>query len=76
LLPVNARVAVLAEQDQIVVAVPIFATQFEGCPRPAVARGCHVSYFPNDHDGIVFGRIGNQLDAAIRHRASAARASP
>jgi hypothetical protein len=54
LLSVDARMAILAEQDQIAVTVPLFKSHFWRRARSAIARRGYVSDLPNNHHWIIF----------------------
>src|SRR5271166_1097742 len=75
-LLVDAVVTVLAQQNQILISVPLMCTQGRRGPRSAVTGAGYVCHVANDHNRIIIGLICKEFDTALGHRAATGRAAP
>src|SRR5436309_1878696 len=64
LLAVEPNVAVLTDQDEVLVVVPLFLGFGLIRSRPLVARRFNVGDVPDDDHRVMLGSIDEQLDAA------------
>ena len=75
-LSVDAGMAILAKQNEILVVVPLRHSKFGRGARTGIGGAGDVRDLADDHDGIVVRGFGEHLDAAFRHGASPGRPAP
>ena len=75
-LAIKPGVAILAEQDQVVVLVSLSGSLRQVGSRSRVGRGFDVSDVADYDDGIVIGGVHEQLDATAGHGTAASSPAP